>query len=103
MSPTTRGPSTSKGDTTGSERRWKKGLCSNEDPHGGELIEHANKGVGNEEAGHVSKMGQTNKAPNAGVKGEFVEKQVPLDGKSTSWIGRVWRKINKKWIPKVFD
>ena len=59
----------------------RKGLFSNKDPHRREHVRYANEGVAGGEVGRVSRTGQTDEAPRTGVKGEFVGKHIPPDGR----------------------
>ena len=53
-----------------------------------EWIRHADKGVVSRKAERVPTEGQTSDVPHARVKGEFVRKQVPPDGKREAELMR---------------
>ena len=63
----------------GASRRTR--VRTNEDSHGRERVRHADQGTDTQQAGSMPEADQTHTSSHAGVKGEFVGKQVPPDGK----------------------
>ena len=62
---------------TGASRRSR--VRADEDPHGRERVRHADQSADTRQAGCMSKVNRTSATSHAGVKGEFVGKQVPPD------------------------
>ena len=54
---------------------------ADKDSHGRERVKHADQGAGTRQAGSMPEADRTHTTSHAGVKGEFVGKQVPPDGK----------------------
>ena len=62
----------------------RKEICCDEDSHGRKWIGHVDKGVVSREVERVPTKGRTGAISHVGVKGEFVRKHVPPDGKEIS-------------------
>ena len=62
----------------GASRRAR--VRANEDPHDRERVKLVDEGTDTRQAGSMPEADQNRATPHAGVKGEFVGKQVPLDG-----------------------
>ena len=54
---------------------------AHEDPHEREWVRHVDQGVNTRQAGSVSEADRIGATSHAGVKGEFVGKHVPPDGR----------------------